>query len=143
MVFFRFLLIPRRHPPNVTKHCSAVVASAPRNLRNFARNVPMDGNRALCCSTRRNKTSVVSIFGATDSRTYGYDSHLRSHIPANQDAPSKVFLSKAPCRNITCINKWGKSCRIIRCHMGRNPKEISHYIAAYFRSVKHEYSEAL
>ena len=90
----------------------------------------------------RNKTLVVSIFGATDSRTYGYDSHLRSHIPANQDAPSKVFLSKAPCRNITCINKWGKSCKVIRCHTGRNPKEISDYIVAYFRSVKHEYSEA-
>jgi len=90
----------------------------------------------------RNRTSVVSIFGATDSRIYGYDSHLRSHIPANQNAPSKVFLSKAPCRNITCINKWGKSCKVIRCHTGRNPKEISDYIAACFRSVKHEYSEA-
>lgn len=87
----------------------------------------------------RNKTAVISIFGATDSRTYGYDSHLRSHIPANQNAPSKVFLSQAPCRNITCINKWGKSCRVIRCHMGRNPGEISHFIISYFHTVKKGY----
>jgi ADP-heptose:LPS heptosyltransferase len=89
----------------------------------------------------RNKTSVMSIFGATDSRTYGYDSHLKSHIPANQNAPSKVFLSKAPCRNITCINKWGKSCKVIRCHMGRNPREISNFIISYFQTIKKEYSK--
>jgi ADP-heptose:LPS heptosyltransferase len=89
----------------------------------------------------RNNTLVVSVFGATDSRTYGYDSHLKSHIPANQTAPSKVFLSKAPCRNITCINKWGKSCKVIRCHAGRNPRKISHFIITYFHSTRREYSK--
>jgi ADP-heptose:LPS heptosyltransferase len=89
----------------------------------------------------RNKTAVISLFGATDSRTYGYDSHLKSHIPANQNAPSKVFFSNAPCRNITCINKWGKSCKVIRCHTGRNPKEISHFIISYFHSIGHVYSK--
>jgi len=89
----------------------------------------------------RNKTAVVSIFGATDSRTYGYDSHLKSHIPSNQKAPAKVFLSKAPCRNITCINKWGKSCKVIRCHTGRHPGEISNFIISYFHSIRREYSK--
>jgi ADP-heptose:LPS heptosyltransferase len=91
--------------------------------------------------TARNRTAVVSIFGATDSRTYGYDSHQKSHIPSNQNAPSKIFLSAAPCRNITCINKWGKSCKVIRCHSGRNPKEISHFIISYFHSIRREYSK--
>lgn len=91
----------------------------------------------------RNKTAVVSVFGATDSRTYGYDSHKENHIPANQNVQSIAFSSNAPCRNITCINKWGKSCKVIRCHIGRNPGEISNFIISYLRSINQTYKETV
>jgi ADP-heptose:LPS heptosyltransferase len=84
----------------------------------------------------RNRTAVVSVFGATDSRMYGYDSERPDHVAANQLAPSKVFVSEAPCRNITCINKLGKTCRDTRCFSGIEAGQISAYINSYFSSMK-------
>ncbi len=63
----------------------------------------------------RNRTAVIAIYGATDSRMYGYDSEQPFHAPANQDVPSRSFSAPAPCRNITCVNKFGKSCTEVRC----------------------------
>jgi ADP-heptose:LPS heptosyltransferase len=86
----------------------------------------------------RNRTSVVTVFGATDSRMYGYDSERPDHIPANQNVPSKVFLANAPCRNITCINKLGKTCKEIRCFHGLDPDVISGYIISRFHHLSNQ-----
>ncbi len=63
----------------------------------------------------RNRTSVFSIFGATPSRIYGYDSRYANSFSANQDAPSHTYISESPCRNITCINKMAKTCKTLKC----------------------------
>jgi len=65
--------------------------------------------------TFRNRTFVVSVFGATPVRSAGYDSNDPLLPPANQDAPSKAYVSESPCRNITCVNKMAKTCRTVRC----------------------------
>ena len=83
----------------------------------------------------RNHTSVVTVFGAGDSRMYGYDSGRSDHLRANQSAPSRVFSGSPPCRNITCVNKWGKSCGEVRCFSGLVANEIIEYVEAHFRSI--------
>ncbi len=80
----------------------------------------------------RNQTAVLAIYGATDSRMYGYDSVQPHHVPANQDVPSRSFSAPAVCRNISCINKFGKSCSEVRCFDGLPEAEIAQYISAYF-----------
>jgi ADP-heptose:LPS heptosyltransferase len=63
----------------------------------------------------RNRTAVLSIFGATPSRMSGYDAFRPGYLPANQDAPSWSYQAGSPCRNITCLNKMFKTCRTVRC----------------------------
>jgi ADP-heptose:LPS heptosyltransferase len=63
----------------------------------------------------RNRTAVLSFFGATMPRMSGYDSFQPGYLPANQDAPSWCYLAGSPCRNITCLNKMFKTCRTVRC----------------------------
>jgi ADP-heptose:LPS heptosyltransferase len=63
----------------------------------------------------RNRTAVLSLFGATVPRMSGYDSVQRGYLPANQDAPSWCYQAGSPCRNITCLNKYFKTCRTVRC----------------------------
>jgi ADP-heptose:LPS heptosyltransferase len=63
----------------------------------------------------RNHTAVLSLFGATPPRMSGYDSIQRGYLPANQDAPSWCYVAGSPCRNITCLNKYFKTCRTVRC----------------------------
>jgi hypothetical protein len=63
----------------------------------------------------RNRTAVLSIFGATPARMSGYDSFQLGFLPANQDAPSWSYAAKSPCRNITCLNKLYKTCPTLRC----------------------------
>jgi hypothetical protein len=63
----------------------------------------------------RNKTSILSIFGATPPRMSGYDSFQPGYLPPNQDAPSWSYTAGSPCRNITCLNKMFKTCSTIRC----------------------------
>jgi ADP-heptose:LPS heptosyltransferase len=63
----------------------------------------------------RNRTAVISVFGATPARLYGYASSRRGFLPANQQAPSYVHSADSPCRNLTCINKTVKTCRDVRC----------------------------
>jgi ADP-heptose:LPS heptosyltransferase len=65
----------------------------------------------------RNRTAVVSLFGATPARIYGYASHRPGYFAANQDAPSFAYSSGSPCRNITCINKMAKTCAQPRCFL--------------------------
>jgi ADP-heptose:LPS heptosyltransferase len=92
---------------------------------------PLDEKNQL-----KNHTVVISIIGPTNSRLFCYDSTKPGHIPANQDAPSKVFVGEAPCRNITCLNKTGKTCKEIRCFMNIDPDKISSYIISYFHLLR-------
>lgn len=66
----------------------------------------------------RNRTSLLTIFGATHSRIYGYDSFSSGYLDSNQDAPAKVFQGAPPCRNLTCIHKTRKTCRTVECFTG-------------------------
>ncbi len=63
----------------------------------------------------RNKTFVISIFGATPARMSGYDSINPLFPPANQNVLSRTYVSESPCRNITCVNKMAKTCEKVRC----------------------------
>ncbi len=82
----------------------------------------------------RNKTAVVSIFGATPARIYGYDSEDSMFIDTNQDAPSKVFIADSPCRNITCINKNAKTCKNIRCFSYLDTEQIVNTTLKYMNN---------
>jgi len=63
----------------------------------------------------RNRTAVLSFFGATPPRMSGYDSSRPGYLPANQDAPSFCYQAVSPCRNVTCVNKLFKTCASPRC----------------------------
>ena len=93
-----------------------------------ARKYLKNNNKSL-----RNKTAVFSIFGSTPSRMYGFDSKTPGYFAANQDAPSRAFISKSPCRNITCINKLAKTCAEVRCFNGLDVDEI---ISESFQHLK-------
>lgn len=58
----------------------------------------------------RNKTAVLSVFGATPPRVYGYDSQKPGLCGACQDAVSKVYAGKNQYRNITYMNKHDIVC---------------------------------
>lgn len=96
-----------------------------------SRKINADSGNAL-----RNRTSVVSVFGASESKIYGYDSVKFGHSPANQDAPSKAFVGDVLCRNITCINRLIKTCREVRCFRGIKAEDISSYIISRFGKLK-------
>lgn len=66
----------------------------------------------------RNRTAIASIFGATHSRVYGYDSCAPGHMDSSQEAPARVFQGAPACRNLTCIHKTRKNCRTVRCFDG-------------------------
>ncbi len=84
----------------------------------------------------RNKTAVFSVFGASSARIYGYDSYNGSFLKPGQNKPSRLYISKAPCRNITCINKKAKKCRNVRCFEGINGFEIAKDIIIYLSKDK-------
>lgn len=66
----------------------------------------------------RNRTAVLSIFGATPSRVYGYDSVRPGYLPANQDAPSRAWDAESTCRTFAHINKGAIACADARCFFG-------------------------
>ena len=53
----------------------------------------------------RNSTAVCSLFGATDSSMYGYDSSRPLHTPTAQRAPSWVYTGSRRYRTLAHINK--------------------------------------
>ncbi len=63
----------------------------------------------------RNRTSILSIFGATPPRMSGYDSFQSGYLTPHQEAPSWSYAAGSPCRNITCLNKMFKTCSTVRC----------------------------
>jgi len=84
-------------------------------------------------SVFRNRTAVFSIFGATSSRIYGYDSNLKGYLPSHQNASSNVYVSKSPCRNITCVNKRAKTCRKVRCFDYLDTEKIAGDVTDYLK----------
>ncbi len=104
-----------------------------------ARKFLRDSGRSL-----RNRTAVISIFGGTPPRIYGYDSSAPGYFPSSQDAPSKTFVAKTPCRNITCINKMAKTCRQVKCFLSLDPNEVVSEIGVHLEAVsKSRYGEQL
>ncbi len=88
----------------------------------------------------RNRTFVVAVFGATNARMSGYDSTNPLYPAANQDAPSRTYVSESPCRNITCMNKMAKTCEKVRCFepldTGKILEDIHHYLGRHETSNK-------
>ena len=80
--------------------------------------------------TYRNRTRVVSLFGATAARMSGYDHHRPGFLPAWQDAESRTFVSEPICRNLSCMNKIYKTCRSPRCFEGLDPAEVADWVLA-------------
>ncbi len=76
----------------------------------------------------RNRTKIVSLFGATAARMSGYDHHRPGFLPAWQDAESRTFISEPTCRNLSCMNKVYKTCAIPRCFDGLEPAEVAEWI---------------
>lgn len=91
----------------------------------------------------RNRTAVLSFFGATPARMSGYDSFQPGYLPANQDAPSWSYTARNPCRNITCLNKIFKTCRTIRCFDEVDEEGIAGLLDAYLRTLSHRQSSRL
>ncbi len=83
-----------------------------------------------------NHTTVMSLFGATPARMSGYDSARPGFLAAWQEAPSAAFLAHAPCRNITCLNKLHKTCRVAQCFEGCSPLAIADEVLARLAQIE-------
>ncbi len=83
----------------------------------------------------RNRTAVLSIFGATPARMSGYDSVQPGYLPANQAAPSWTYTAESPCRNITCVNKTFKTCRDLHCFDAVDITALADRIQEYLRGA--------
>ncbi|MFQ5867803.1 MAG: glycosyltransferase family 9 protein [bacterium] len=80
----------------------------------------------------KNRTAVVSIFGATEPKIYGYDSFKPEYILASQDAPSKVFEAQPDCKNITCsAQRVIKKCLLHKCFQGIDINGVVKYVVDY------------
>jgi ADP-heptose:LPS heptosyltransferase len=83
----------------------------------------------------RNRTAVLSLFGATPPRMSGYDSEQPGYLPANQDAPSWCYQAESPCRNITCVNKIFKTCATPRCFARVDTAAIAGILIRHLRTL--------
>jgi ADP-heptose:LPS heptosyltransferase len=83
----------------------------------------------------KNKTAVISIFGATPAKIYGYDSENPLFFDTNQDAPSKTYIAESMCRNLTCINKNAKTCKNVRCFESIDTKKVANDAVNYIIGV--------
>jgi ADP-heptose:LPS heptosyltransferase len=87
----------------------------------------------------RNRTAVLSFFGATMPRMSGYDSFQPGYLAANQDAPSWCYQAGSPCRNITCLNKMFKTCKTVRCFEHVDVGGLATLIVGYLNGLgQHE-----
>jgi ADP-heptose:LPS heptosyltransferase len=84
----------------------------------------------------RNRTAVLSFFGATPPRMSGYDSLRSGYLAANQDAPSFCYQAASPCRNITCVNKLFKTCVTPRCFEHVAVDALASHAAAHLHSLR-------
>ncbi len=83
----------------------------------------------------RNRTAILSIFGATPARMSGYDSHRPGFLPAHQDAPSWCYVAGSPCRNITCLDKMLKTCPTVRCFEQMDIEALAGRVEAYTETL--------
>jgi len=83
----------------------------------------------------RNRTAVLCIFGATPARMSGYDSFQPGYLPANQDAPSWSYTPGSPCRNITCLNKMYKTCRVVRCFEEFDIESLTERVESHLKAL--------
>ena len=84
----------------------------------------------------RNRTAVLSFFGATPPRMSGYDSLRPGYLPANQDAPSFCYQAVSPCRNVTCLNKLFKTCATPRCFEHVDVDGLASHAAAQLHALR-------
>jgi ADP-heptose:LPS heptosyltransferase len=82
----------------------------------------------------RNRTAVLSIFGATPARMSGYDSFQPGYLPASQEAPAWSYTAGSPCRNITCLNKVFKTCRDVHCFDDVDAEALAGPIEDYLKT---------
>jgi hypothetical protein len=85
----------------------------------------------------RNRTAVLSLFGATVPRMSGYDSSRRGYLAANQDAPSWCYQAGSPCRNVTCLNKYFKTCGTLRCFETVDVAGLANLVVSHLAQVRH------
>ena len=64
----------------------------------------------------RNRTVVMSVFGATPPRFSGYDSNLTGYLGSAQNAKCFTYQSESSCRNLSCMHKMAKSCDTEGCY---------------------------
>lgn len=83
----------------------------------------------------RNRTAVLSVFGATPPRMSGYDSTKAGYLAANQDAPSWCYQAGSPCRNVTCVNKLFKTCATVRCFEDVNTVDLAALVVGHLQRL--------
>lgn len=83
----------------------------------------------------RNRTAVLSFFGATMPRMSGYDSFQSGFLPSNQDAPSWCYQAGSRCRNITCLNKMFKTCKNVLCFEHVDVNGLATLVASYVNGL--------
>jgi ADP-heptose:LPS heptosyltransferase len=71
----------------------------------------------------RNRTAVLSIFGATPPRFSGYDS-APGFMESEQRAESHSYQSVSTCRNLTCMHKMAKDCDASGCFQDLDVEQI-------------------
>jgi hypothetical protein len=84
----------------------------------------------------RNRTAVLSVFGATPPRMSGYDSTQPGYLAASQDAPSWCYQAGSPCRNVTCVNKLFKTCQNVRCFAEVDRDRLADLVVHYLRGIR-------
>jgi ADP-heptose:LPS heptosyltransferase len=83
----------------------------------------------------RNRTAILSLFGATVPRMSAYDSQQPGYLPANQDAPSWCYQAGSACRNLTCLNKYFKTCRTVRCFARMDVDALASLVASHLTGL--------
>jgi ADP-heptose:LPS heptosyltransferase len=77
----------------------------------------------------KNATSLATLFGSTDAKIYGYDSYDQRCMKAPQKAPSKIFDSPCPQKNILCtLEKIGHRCRRNDCFKADQADQASQWV---------------
>ena len=83
----------------------------------------------------RNRTAILSFFGATTPRMSGYDSFQSGFLPSNQDAPSWCYQAGSRCRNITCLNKMFKTCKDVLCFEQVDVSGLATLVVSYIEGL--------
>jgi len=76
-----------------------------------------------------NRTAIVGLYKASDSRIYGYDSFSNLHIDSYQNAPARVFEAKPRCKSISCtLQKIIRTCKYNYCDRLLDADKVYIYI---------------